>query len=119
MVFEYGMSNLGTLAIPSFDEDVWFKLSDDLKNKAYEEMSAIVQRAEKETQQFLLQHQLELTRLAEHLLKVRTVDGELIDEVLDGLLNEPTLKVPAFQDAESNEAQEVTAIVEKTEGADL
>ena len=110
MVFAYGMSGLGTLAIPDLDEDMWFKLSDDLKNDAYAEMDKIIKRAEEETTKFLTTHKDELNRLSQHLLKVRTVDGEKLDDVLNGLMETPTLKEVAFEKVSDNVVEEVTAI---------
>lgn len=84
MVFVYGMSELGALAIPSLDDNMWNRLSDDIKNKAYAEMDKIMKKAEKETLAFLEENKDLLHRLSLHLLKVRTVDGDNIDDVLNG-----------------------------------
>lgn len=84
MVFAYGMSDLGPIAVPNLDENMWASLSDDLKNKAQKEMTSIIQKAEKEVTTFLTENRHLLEHLTQHLLVHKTVDGEELQSVLDG-----------------------------------
>lgn len=116
MVFVYGMSDLGALAIPTLEANMWDTLSDDLKNKSHAEMSKILKRAEEETMEFLTKNKDLLHRLALHLIKVRTVDGEIIDDVLSGKWEEEVLSAPATSGtAIEVAAVEVLAINEKNQ----
>lgn len=102
MVFLYGMSSLGALAIPTVDESMWDTLSPELRNEAQKEMNLIIQRAEKEVTDYLTDNLALLHLLTDQLLAVRTLDGELIEEVLTGKLDF-TEKKPSptiFKDAE-------------------
>lgn len=116
MVFVYGMSDLGALAIPTLEANMWDTLSDDLKNKSHAEMSKILRRAEEETMEFLTKNKDLLHRLALHLIKVRTVDGEIIDDVLSGKWEEEVLSAPVANGTTKEVAAvEVLAINEKNQ----
>lgn len=108
MVFVYGMSDLGALAIPTLEANMWDTLSDDLKNRSHAEMSKILKRAEEETTEFLTKNKDVLHRLALHLIKMRTVDGEILDDVLSGKWEEEFQSIPST----SGTATEATAAVE-------
>jgi ATP-dependent Zn protease len=115
MVFVYGMSDLGALAIPSLDQrDMWTSLSDDLKNKASDAMDKIMKKAEEETFQFLTKEKDLLHRLALHLIKVRTVDGEIIDEVLSGKWDEEVLSTDFPQSSKSIEQGETVVMASQS-----
>lgn len=100
MVFAYGMSNLGPIAVPTLDESMWNSLSDDLKNKAQQEMTSIIQEAEKEVTEFLTENRHLLEHLTQHLLVHKTVDGEELQSVLDGYYQPKQLTVAAFDATE-------------------
>lgn len=93
MVFAFGMSDLGPIAVTTTDENMWHTLSEDMKNKAQTEMNTILQRAEKEVTDFLNENRELLERLTQHLLKYKTIDGDSIQEVLDGTWVEPKVEV--------------------------
>lgn len=99
MVFAYGMSELGPIAIHSEDaQETWLRLSDDIKNKAYNEVQNILREAEKVTNVFVKEHSDELKRLTLHLLDVGTIDGEELDAVISGEhIEEETVEVESTE----------------------
>jgi cell division protease FtsH len=83
MIFSYGMSELGPLALDTNAEDMWLRVSDDVKNKAFAEMQALLDRAQTETHEFLQENIDSLKRLAFKLMEVETIDGKDLDKVLN------------------------------------
>ena len=83
MVFSFGMSELGPLALDSNAEEMWLRLSDDVKNKAFREMQSILDNAQKQTHTFMEENMDSLKRLAYKLMEVETIDGRELDSVLN------------------------------------
>lgn len=83
MIFSYGMSELGPLALDTNAEDMWLRVSDDVKNKAFAEMQTLLDRAQTETHEFIQENIDSLKRLAFKLMEVETIDGKDLDKVLN------------------------------------
>lgn len=116
MVFAYGMSDMGVIAVPNLDENMWHTLSPDVRNKAQEEMSRILKEAETEVRQLLTEKKDEFESLTQRIMEVKTMDGEDVVKFLEGtLVEEGNTGFPFLDNRVKNEVPTVALATVKTE----
>lgn len=97
MVFDFGMSDLGQISLNSKTQEIWSRLSDDIKNKGFKEVEKILEQCKKEVDTFLLENRHELERLANHLLEVETMYEDEFNEFMNhSLTQSEVMKAPVI-----------------------
>jgi cell division protease FtsH len=83
MVCEFGMSELGVIALTRRDDGTALLVSDELSSKIDQACNRLVAEACETARQILLERRDALNTVAEHLLEVETIDGEQLDRLID------------------------------------
>ena len=88
MVFSYGMSSLGNISLSESFKDNGASISDSMKDKAYEEVQKILNKADSTVTNFLRNNSTKLEQLVKVLMEKETLYKADVDKILSNSNNQ-------------------------------
>ncbi len=83
MVCEFGMSELGVISLTRRDDGTALLVSNELSAKIDEACNGLIAEAYDTARRILTERHNALVKISEHLLEVETIDGELLDAMIE------------------------------------